>query len=247
MKNLIVLFIGLATAFSFLNAQSNITLDLEEINSVGLSVNGTLTVSEGVTQRIRIEGPDRLIEDLNTEVKDGSWNIKYESFGKRQPDEEITIELQVKSLKELAVSGRGVIESKGRFSKVIKRSIAVSGTGSISFKGDAEDIHIALSGVGMIDVDCAADNIYVALSGSGDIILNGSANYIKMAASGTGHLGGENLKTKRCKAAISGSTILTAEVTDRLDLTVSGSGVFRYKGNPDINKKLTHKSSLKRI
>lgn len=247
MKNLIVLFIGLATALSFSVGQSSQTISLDEIHSVGLSVDAVLTIREGNSQKIKVSGPSELINDIDTDVDDMNWNIKYLSHENRKVNEQIEIDIQVKSLKNLAISGAGTIKTKGRFSKVEKRSIAISGTGSISFAGDADILNIALSGMGEMDINSNAEDMRVALSGMGSIELEGSVDNIHMAASGSGTMGGTRLKTKYCKATISGSSTLTAGVSDHLELVVSGSGQFRYSGNPKITKKATSKSALQRI
>jgi|GEM_PF-6191103 len=248
MKNLMLLVIGLATALSMArSATAQTSFDLETIDKIGLSINAIVTISEGNNQQIRVDGPDYLVDDINTDVKNGSWNIEYEDRKNQKTSEQLEIEIQVKSLKSIAVSGIGEIKSQGRFSKVERRNIAVSGTGTVIFTGDADQVDIALSGVGHIEVDSDSEYMHVALSGTGDIKLNGSTDYLNMAASGSGTMGGTGLSTKRCKAAISGSTVLTAAVSDHLDLIVSGSGVFRYSGNPKINKKGADKSALEKF
>ena len=248
MKNLIVLIIGLATALpqSF-GKNITTTLDLPQIDKLGLSINASVVIREGANQSIEISGSEDLIDDLNTDVENGNWNIKYESYDNRNSDESLTIEITLNSLKTLAVSGPGSIETKGSFSHVKRRNIALSGTGSIQFKGESDHIDIALSGDGYIDVNTQSEYIHAAVSGTGDIDLSGTAKFVNMAASGSGNIGSPKLKTERCKAAISGSSILTAEVTDDLDIIVSGSGQFHYKGKPKIQKKTSNGGKIKKI
>lgn len=251
MKNVIFLLIGLATALPILNAQKNkistINLDLDEVSSIGLSLDAIVTLTEGSSQKISIEGPENLIEDINTSIENWDWNIKYDSYLSNKVRDQLKIEIQLKTIHNIAVSGIGTIQTKGKFSKVKNRNIAISGTGSISFQGDSDDLRIALSGTGDMDLNCNAKNMHVALSGSGDIDIQGSTNLLNMAASGSGNMGSNKLRAKKCKAVISGSSILTAEVSNELKLQVSGSGTFRYSGNPTIDKTVSSKSSLKRI
>lgn len=243
------LIIGLATALSTLYGQvDNRTLKLEEIDQIGLAIDATVTIKKGKTQKIEISGPADLIDDIDTEVYNGKWNISFD-HAKRNMQEQgkIEIDIQVKELTALAVSGTGKIITKGKFGKVERRNIAISGMGYISFTGDSEYMDIALSGMGTIDVDSNTDHMNVALSGSGDIILKGTAESMRMAASGGGSIGGKQLSTKDCKAVVSGTSILTAEVDDYLNLIMSGTGVFKLSGNPKIDKKLDSSSSLERI
>jgi len=249
MKNLILLIIGLATALPFLNGQQNasINLDIDEINSVGLSINAIVTISESNTQKISIQGPNNLINNINTNVNNGNWNIKYDDKSNHKNADQLNITIQVKSLKSLAISGTGTINTEGRFSRVRKRSIAISGTGSVTLKGDSDHMNIALSGSGQMDIDCNAENMHVALSGNGDINIKGSVSNLHMSANGSGNIGGKGLKANNCKATISGSSILTAEVTDKLNLIESGSGTFRYRGNPSIKKIVNSRSALQKF
>ena len=249
MKNLIVLFIGLATALSSLDGQTHETksIDLDEIHSIGLSVDANLIIREGKTQDIKIKGPTNLIDDINIEVNGQSWNIKYLTQENKNVKEQLEIEIQLVSLKNLAISGTGTIETIGKFSRIDERSIAISGSGSISFVGDAEVLNIALSGVGEMKIKSNVQDMSVALSGTGNIDLSGSVHNIQMTASGSGRIGGAQLKTKNCTATISGSSTLIAGVSDHLQLISDGSGQFKYSGNPKITKKISSSSSLQRI
>lgn len=245
MKNIIVLAIGLATALPFAISQNNtVTLDLDQFDEIELAIDANLEISEGNNQSVTISGPQALVSEINTNVWDNRWEIKLpKQSWKNNSFSSVTITVVVESLRGLGVSGNGSAIAKGRFSKVPSRYLAVSGTGNIMFKGDADNTHIALSGSGYIDAEASGDRISCALSGSGNIDLKGTTTDLKITTSGSGNVGGPDLKTKNCKVVISGSSVATAHVSDRVDMTVSGSGQLHYKGNPTISSKSSNGSS----
>jgi len=237
MKNLIILAIGLATALPCAFSQNtNVTFDLDPFDRFEVTLNATVEVSEGARQSVTITGPELLIHEINTNIQDGNWDIKYPD-GKSQDRGSFQINIVVTSLKSLAVSGNAKIRAKGQFSRVSRRNIAISGTGAITFAGDADHTQIALSGSGYLDIEANGDLISCALSGSGDIDLNGTTKDLKVVTSGSGNVGGNRLKTNNCKIIMSGSSIVTAHIVDKVEMTVSGSGRLDYKGNPRIHQK----------
>lgn len=245
MNKLFVLAIGLATALPFAISQNNtVTLEMEPFDKIELAIDAELEISEGNEQSVTITGPQSIIDEINTDIWDSKWEIKLpNNQWAKQSSANIKIKVTVQSLEVIGVSGNGYVEGKGRFSKVSKRTLAVSGNGKITFKGDADYTHIALSGSGYMDIESNGDMINCALSGSGNIDLNGTTKDLKIAASGSGSIGGPNLKTNTCNVVISGSSVTTAHVVKSANMIVSGSGYLAYKGNPKITKKSSNGSN----
>jgi len=242
MKKLFSLAIGLATAFTIMNAQT--TLDIDKFKGISLSIPGTVILKAGSQQEVEVSGPSELIDDLKLTIKDGNWTIKYHSDENNRNADPLNFTITSPSIKSIGVSGSGSVITDGKLNDLDNLNLAVSGSGSIEYDGDAESAHFAISGNGSIDVDCSSEDTHVAVSGSGNISIKGNADRTRMASSGSGKIEGSGFKTKYCKASISGSSNLSAEVTDELDVTISGSGKFKYKGNPDIRSNKNSRKGL---
>jgi len=83
--------------------------DLDEITSVGLSINTNVSISQGNQQLVEVEGPLDLVNKLNQEVKNGNWNIEFRRKEKHKNSKAIKINITVKYLDALAISGSGRI------------------------------------------------------------------------------------------------------------------------------------------
>jgi hypothetical protein len=114
--------------------------------------------------------------------------------------------------------------SKGvRYTLLVKdlNDIEVSGAGKIS-----------ASGVG-------ADRFHVGVSGTGNLVIQGKADALTINISGAGSFNGESLESKTATIVSSGTGNVVVNVSDKLDVTVSGAGVVRYIGDPTVNKTIS--------
>jgi hypothetical protein len=133
--------------------------------------------------------------------------------------------------------------------------IDLNGSGNVyCYSLNAEELVLSLSGSGQLqctqikansatldlegsgNIDCAADvkNLSSKIEGSGEIRINGSALNSDFKVIGSGHQRASELITDVCTAYISGSGIIDTEVNNSLDVTIIGSGIVNYFGNPVI-------------
>ena len=134
-------------------------------------------------------------------------------------------------------------------------NIHLNGSGNVYCYGlNAEELVLSLSGSGQIEctqikassatlylegsgnIDCAADvkNLSSKIEGSGEIKISGSALNSDFKVIGSGHQRAGQLNTDVCIAYISGSGIIDTDVNNTLDVTIIGSGIVNYFGNPVI-------------
>jgi|GEM_PF-4758106 len=222
-------------------------LDLPFINKIGLGISGNLIISYGKEQKVSVTGPKDLVDQISTVVHIDDWNVTYKDPGYRSNSNRITIHAQLTDLMNVALSGTGNIKSSNRFENLQQLSLALSGAGSMEIAGDAKVVSASLSGTGNIEVKTHAERITTALSGTGNITLIGQADNANFACSGSGNVGAKKLKTKTSKVTIDGSSSITVNASELLDVTANGNTVINYLGSPKIKKELKSESRLIKI
>lgn len=130
-------------------------------------------------------------------------------------------------------------------------NITVSGQGSIISKNtlETDDLNIILGGKGSVDlVVNSSNNIKLTMSGKGKSKVQGSSDRAILSVSGSGTLDASELETNFCKATVGGSGECSAYAKISLDVIISGSGIVRYKGNPDkINQRVAGQGKLEKM
>lgn len=106
---------------------------------------------------------------------------------------------------------------------------------------------LEVSGSGQADAKGVnADRMRLRISGSGDIAAQGTANDLDLTISGSGAYRGEEMKSKRATAGISGSGRAVIAVDETLNANVSGSGSIEYVGNPQVSEHTSGSGSVSR-
>ncbi|CAL2108801.1 DUF2807 domain-containing protein [Tenacibaculum sp. 190524A02b] len=196
------------------------TLDIANFTGVNLvSVTDKLTIKQGATQKVVVTGHANVIEEINTEVTDNVWKIAfkdgcYENY-------ELAIEVTVPTINTIATTGFGatVVED---FTNQENLSISLSGSGKLilnKFDG-IKTLNVTFKGSGNLEAK-------QAISGVNEININ---------VAGAGTYKGFNIEAKNVTVNSKGFSNIETTATENLNVTVSGSGVIRYKGTPKISK-----------
>ena len=212
-------------------AYANRTLDIERFTKLGLAINGDIELTYGRNQKVRVEGPEDLIDEINTEVENGSWNIRFEdhkNWKKYKNAPKLKFYITMEDLDNLAISGNGNVETTNQFK-------------------DLDRLMLAISGNGNFDVDAEANSIFYAVSGNGNGELKGSVDELKITSSGNGEVDATRMKARDCQITISGSGDVRVNVEERIKATISGSANIYYKGNPKITKKISGSGKFRKI
>jgi hypothetical protein len=89
-----------------------------------------------------------------------------------------------------------------------------------------------MSGSGSMELNILCQDLRATISGSGDALLKGVAKDSEIMISGSGAMHGYDLMTERSDVTISGSGIAQVNAVDELNALISGSGSVYYKGYP---------------
>jgi hypothetical protein len=205
----------LFTSFSWTGSRAEDVRQLGSFVGIGIGVSADVYYTQGNSHEIRIEGDDRDVRDLITEVKDGFLQIKYDDW--RTNRSKLTIYITSSELESIKISGSADFMVEKPFTSD-EMELGISGSGGIHFN------------------KLNSDEVDVKISGSGNAeIIDGSADEMDVKISGSGKFKGEGFEVSECDVAVSGSGSVWISVKDELDAKLSGSGKVHYRGNPRVN------------
>jgi hypothetical protein len=163
------------------------------------SVDVRLTV--GQPQRVRVLAGKKVIDDVRTEVRDGTLHVSFDHHGWGGDD--VVVEASVKQLDGVIADGSGDIEASGIDAGEF--DLRSSGSADIALAGQVRTLSLDLDGSGDADtselkagdarvssggsgdVDVRADRLDVTLDGSGDIRYYGNPE-LRQNVDGSGDL-----------------------------------------------------------
>ena len=96
---------------------------------------------------------------------------------------------------------------------------------------------LTVSGAGRIDIkDMKNDKFEIDSNGAPNIIVSGSTKTVDIDSNGAGKIDTHNLRASRAVVDSKGVTRIDLDVSEQLDITVSGPSTVTYRGDPVVNK-----------
>lgn len=132
--------------------------------------------------------------------------------------EDLTLYITVNKLEEVEIEGGVKLETKGNLK--------------------VDDLTVKVEGGAKIELDLDAKNITVVGEGGVLYDLEGLADTFDARISGAGHIDASELKTKNTTIKIEGAGTGSVYATNELWATISGVGKIKYRGEPNIHKKV---------
>lgn len=146
------------------------TLSLAEFRGIGLGINAVVYIRQGGFQQVTVRGPEVLLKDINLEVKDGIWEIRYAS--RMQASDTIRIDVVMKRISSLAVSGSGAIISDRPFKLSNVLELSLGGSGYMELQGTAPEVRANLAGSGRINAEgLEVQKAIISVAGAGEARL----------------------------------------------------------------------------
>jgi len=195
---------------------------VSEFTGLAVAVAGEVYLVQGARQEVVVEGTERVLSDLITEVRGGKLTIRMPSRWNFRRYDELKIYITMTEIDEISLSGSARLMAES--------PVAV------------ENIKISISGSGRVEIDeFAASDLTASISGSGRLNLGGSRNLenCKIVISGSGRYDAMDLPAERVDARISGSGSCRVHALSGLIVRISGSGNVMYTGNPLIDARIT--------
>ncbi len=185
-----------------LTAQNSEQRTLPAISGVRISGKSKISIHNGETQSVTVQTKGALSE-VQTSVENGILKING-------PSSKLAITIPV--LNSISVDGIGEVMVDSAFK--------------------TETFSIKISGNGKIMMPIEADNIITKISGNGKLKISGTAKEIELDISGNGKVDATELHVENAKANISGIGKCLLDVTNNLDVKISGNGSIYYKTEP---------------
>jgi hypothetical protein len=176
-----------------------------------------LELTQGIAFSVVAEtGEDGELEDITTDVRNGTLHIKREwrnsSWPRWNRDSDAIAYVTLPKLTELDVSGGS--------------GVRITGT----FTGDTLDINT--SGGSEVELDVIVDRLKLTASGGSEVEISGTANYLEADTSGGSDLDASELVAIEVDANSSGGSNLAVNVTETLYAHASGDSNIDYEGDP---------------
>ena len=180
--------------------------EVSNFNTIELDYPAQVTVTQGKSESVKIEAEDNVLPGLQTRVRGNTLEIFYQiSDGKHvNPTKAVKINVVVKDLKEVNFSSAGELIINGLDTDHL--DISLSGAGSMTASGEADDFRLNISGFGSfngkdlhtltakIDMSGAGsatvwveDDLNASVSGVGSVNYYGSPKVTKQV-SGVGSI-----------------------------------------------------------
>lgn len=193
--------------------------DVKDFNDLYIGGPGKVYLTQGDTESLSIEAPERIFDTLEVDNFGGKLSIHLRvsnlfqwlfGGGMLSPRDEITYRISVKDLKKVGFGGALDVE----VTPLNVKNLELSNSGSVKARFDD------------ITVD---DTLDIANSGSVRAIFsNVSVKTLEMSTSGSGHVEMANLSADTLTAKASGSMKFSAEsgTVNEQTVRISGSGTF---------------------
>jgi hypothetical protein len=227
-----ILWLFIATSFISCKAapsQASSERKLPAFSELKLCISADVILTQGPVQKVDIQASDRLLNLIETEVKDGKLTIKWSERFVRE-NEKIKIYITMAEIKSLHISGSGDIVSTSEIS-TLNIDLSISGSGSIKLE--------------MLK----AEKIESSISGSADILIGGSStvNSLNASISGSGNIKAPNLPVKNIEISVSGSGNCYIKALETIKARISGSGDIYYSGQATIDAKVSGSGGVKHV
>ncbi len=183
-----------------------------------------VTIEKGPALHVSVTAAPEVIALLETNVSGGRWKIRTSKCWSSKAGLAIHITTP-EPMESIEASGSADIRTSNVFGT---EKLQLSSSGSST-------INVSELNVKSLDMD---------LSGSSAITVRGTCGNMEGSISGSGDLHAVDLACNAAKIGISGSGNATVMVITSLDASVSGAGVLRYNGRPDVRSSISGSGSV---
>ena len=141
------------------------TRDVGEFTRIDNRGSVDVRLRAGATQRVRVRAGAKVIDDVRTDVHDGTLQLTFDHDGFGGGD--VVVEIAVPQLTGIAASGSGDIDADGIDADAFE--VRSDGSADITLAGTARRLTVELNGSGDANLDGLAARVArVATRGSGD-------------------------------------------------------------------------------
>ena len=210
------------------------TMLVSEIRQLGvftkIEMDGGATVIlvQGNEHSIKVEGTQRIVDQLRTEVKDGVLVIDYRDRKLFELwAENPTLTITFKDLSDFRMDGG--VELKADDLNLEKINFTINGGASVRLN------------------NLVVNTLNMSLAGGGDIHVFGVAENLTIDVSGGTNFEAGDLKCANVSVKIAGAGNVEVWVTDKLNLDLAGAYSVSYWGSPEITQSIAGIGQVKAL
>jgi hypothetical protein len=198
-------------------------IPLSKVERIIVDFDGTLRLFQDTFQFSAVAGKDAAIKNINTEVVNGSWTIRYDRCV--TCEEDVIVTLVVPNLKSIDLNSKARVEA----------------VEPCNFP----DLEITQRGSGLITFESLQSaNLKINHNGSGDILLKGSGNGLAATMSGSGVIRTFEMPFNTVVATNNSSGSILVTALQNLTANINGSGNIQYRGAPSITQNISGSGQL---
>jgi hypothetical protein len=215
----LMLLTAVFTAVQAGNSKKTEIRKVKNFNTVHVSTGIDLYLIMGETEQVRVEADDDIIDDIITEVKNGTLRIYMKkgnffnlfNFGRTSSRK---VYVTVTDLKRIDASSGSDVKSEN------------------TLKGDALQVNSS-SGSDVV-LDVVYKNVSLDASSGADIKISGKAKTVKASASSGSDINARDLEAVIGHANASSGADVVVHATSEIYANASSGGDVRYYGNPSV-------------
>lgn len=186
-----------------------------------IEMNGGATVIlvQGNEHSIKVEGTQRIVDQLRTEVKDGVLVIDYRDRKLfKLWAENPTLTITFKDLSDFRLDGGAELKADNL---------------------DLENLKFKISGGASVRLNnLVVNTLNMRMAGGGDIRVSGVAENLTVDVSGGTNFKAGDLKCANVSVKIAGAANVVVWATDTLNLDLAGAYSVSYWGSPKITQSI---------
>ena len=259
-----VMCAGLTSMIAF--GQKKETRTVSGFTGIDASSVFDITVSRGSAESLVIEADDAIMPQVRSEVRNGVLRLYLDDEKKVKNVKTLKATVVMKNLEKVSLSGACKFTANDLFTpdrfkgdcsgasnltlhvNTGELNIEASGACKIQIKANVTgNAKLDVSGTSKIQGELKAANVKFDSSGVSSVDLTGSATDFKINVSGTANVKTGDFSVKTATVESSGTSKVTLNVSDALNVNSSGASTIEYKGSPSIQANTGGASKIRKI
>lgn len=192
------------------------TYQVQPFTKIQLEGSFKVIIEQGSVPGLRIKTDEDNFKYIDVQSDAQTMSLKVTK--KHFDFDELILYVTIKDLEKLEIEGGLSLETHGYI--------------------DLKDFYMRVSGGASIEMNLKANNIKLIGEGGVKYEFDGVAESMDATLSGAGFFDAVDLKTKKTSIKIEGVGTGSVYATDILNVSISGVGKIRYKGEPQVFKKI---------
>lgn len=204
-----------------------ISEDNTEFYAIGIDGRYMVEVVADDNKSYVIDGRPTDLANVIATVDKGRLTIR--TAPNKSLEGEVTVKISANGLEGIRLNGDGRVKAENGTLHSETCTFMLAGSG---------EMDLAMSNI---------ERVKCVISGSGEILLSGDCKELDVLLSGSGNLVAEDLEANEAKIKLIGSGECQIQVKDQLNATVTGSGNVHYKGDPQVEERISGSGKVIRM